>query len=159
MDWGRSIHVPAKQLVTISLLLFTSDPGCLGHQALFMRVENLLVADPALFSYLAWLISADCNHIDACIYQTSVCACWFSSVFLGLSYIFLRFSYILFGFSLILLGFPLGFPRFCQVFLGPGFAWVFLHFPSVFLHLAQVFLHFPWVFLHFPWVFLYFPWQ
>ena len=74
MDWGRSIHVPAKQLVTISLLLFTSDPGCLGHQALFMRVENLLVADPALFSYLAWLISADCNHIDACIYQTSVCA-------------------------------------------------------------------------------------
>ena len=37
MDWGRSIHVPAKQLVTISLLLFTIDPGCLGFSGPFQE--------------------------------------------------------------------------------------------------------------------------
>ena len=38
-----------------------------------MTCSKILVADPALFSYLACLISADCIHIEASFYHTSVC--------------------------------------------------------------------------------------
>ena len=77
MTKGRLCHVPA--LVIKLAYSCTSDWGCLGLTGGSCCVSKILVTDPALFSYLACLISADCIHIEASFYHTSVCV--FNSLF------------------------------------------------------------------------------
>ena len=74
IDLGRQIDVPAIAKLSKIAHCPTRRLGCLGIQVLFMRVEKSTCYRPSAFPLPCMTDSADCIHIEASFYHTSVCA-------------------------------------------------------------------------------------